>query len=164
MKPDSVEESELRPWWEMDWATRIPLYTDGVSYQAYYSEVGKAHYMEKDLTEVRSPQRKIVPDKVGPGQYEQTSQRGIAIKAKVVGKHRFQNLCRCLDASFLHACWRDLNKNAASGVDEVTAQAYEENLEANIQALQFCRKLTGLNAITPAGKSLVIEVGRSPEK
>jgi hypothetical protein len=57
-----------------------------------------------------------------------------------------------------------LNKNAASGVDEVTAQAYEENLEANIQALQFCRKLTGLNAITPAGKSLVIEVGRSPEK
>jgi hypothetical protein len=39
-----------------------PLYTDGVSYQAYYSEVGKAHYMGKDLTEVRSPQRKLVPD------------------------------------------------------------------------------------------------------
>ena len=29
---------------------------------------------------------------------------------------------------------------------------------------QFCRKLTGLNAITPAGKSLVIEVGPSPLK
>jgi retron-type reverse transcriptase len=28
-----------------------------------------------------------------------------------------------------------LNKNAASGVDEVTVQAYEENPEANIQAL-----------------------------
>ncbi len=27
---------------------------------------------------------------------------------------------------------------------------------------QFCRKLTGLNAITPTGKSLVIEVGLSP--
>lgn len=29
---------------------------------------------------------------------------------------------------------------------------------------QFCRKLTSLNAITPAGKTLVIEVGRSPLK
>jgi hypothetical protein len=29
---------------------------------------------------------------------------------------------------------------------------------------QFCRKLTSLNAITPAGKSLVIEVGQSPLK
>jgi len=29
---------------------------------------------------------------------------------------------------------------------------------------QFCRKLTGLNATTPAGKSLVIEVGPSPLK
>ena len=27
---------------------------------------------------------------------------------------------------------------------------------------RFCRKLTGLNAITPAGKRLTIEVGRSP--
>ena len=32
-------------------------------------------------------------------------------------------------------CWKDLNKNAASGVDKVTAEAYGENLEANIQAL-----------------------------
>ena len=38
--------------------------------------------MGKDLTEVRSPQRKLVPDKVGLGLCEQTSLRGIAIKAK----------------------------------------------------------------------------------
>ncbi len=30
-----------------------------------------------------------------------------------------------------HTCWKDLNKKAASGVDKVTAQAYEEDLEAN---------------------------------
>jgi hypothetical protein len=60
-----AENTELRPWWEMDWATRSPLNGNGVSYQAYYSEVGKAHYMGKDLTEVRSPQRKLVPDNVG---------------------------------------------------------------------------------------------------
>jgi retron-type reverse transcriptase len=106
-----------------------------VSYQAYYSEVGKARYMGKDLTEVRSPQRKLVPDNVGLGQYEQTSLRGIAIKAEACATHRFQNLYRWLNAPFLMNCWRDLNKNAASGVDKVTAEVYGENLEANIQTL-----------------------------
>jgi hypothetical protein len=72
---------------------------------------------------------------VGPGQNEQTSLRAIEIKAKANGKHRFQDLYRCLNAAYLHSCWADLNKNAASGVDKVTATAYEENLEANIQSL-----------------------------
>ncbi len=90
-------------WWEESRTIDGPLYTDGVSYQAYYSEAGKACYMGKDLTEVRSPQRKLVPDIVGLGQCEQTSLRGIAIKAKAEGKHRFQDLYRCLNAPFLHA-------------------------------------------------------------
>ena len=42
----------------------------------------------------------------------QTSLRGIANKAKVDRKHRFQDLYRCLNAAFLHACWKDLNKDA----------------------------------------------------
>ena len=57
--------------------------------------------MGKDLTEVRSPQRKLVPDNVGLEQYEPTSLRGIAIKAKARAKHRFQDLYRCLNAQFL---------------------------------------------------------------
>jgi group II intron reverse transcriptase/maturase len=32
-------------------------------------------------------------------------------------------------------CWHDLNKEAASGVDHVTAEAYAGNLQANIEAL-----------------------------
>ncbi len=132
---NNSEDIELRPWWEMDWATRTPLYANGVSYQAYYSEVGKAYHTGKDLTEVRSPQRKQAPDNVGPEKGVQTSLRGIAIKAKAKGKHRFQNLYRCLNAPFLYACWKDLNKSAASGVDKVTAEEYEENLDSNIQAL-----------------------------
>ncbi len=108
--------------WEGKRDTDKPLHTDGVSYQAYYSEVGKAHYMGKDLTEVRSPQRKLVPDKVGLEQYEQTSLRGIVIKAELYGKHRFYDLYKCLNYRFLMECWKDLNKNAASGVDQVTRQ------------------------------------------
>jgi RNA-directed DNA polymerase len=132
----SPEMLDQRPWWETCWTNPdISLHAHGVSYQAYYSEVGKAHYTGKDLTEVRSPQRKLVPDNVGLGKYEQTSLRGIAIKAKARGTHRFQDLYRCLNARFLMSCWKDLNKNAASGVDKITAEAYGENLEANIQNL-----------------------------
>jgi retron-type reverse transcriptase len=40
-----------------------------------------------------------------------------------------------LDAELLHDCWQDLNKEAASGVDHVTADAYAANLQGNIAAL-----------------------------
>jgi RNA-directed DNA polymerase len=136
MESDAAQMTEPRPWWETCWTNPdVSLNANGVSYQAYYSEVGKAHYMGKDLTEVRSPQRKLAPDKVGLEQCEPTSLRGIATKAKARAKHRFQDLYRFLNAQFLMNCWKDLNKSAASGVDKVTAQAYEENLEANIQNL-----------------------------
>jgi hypothetical protein len=111
----------------------MPLHADGVSYQAYYSEVGKAHYMGKDLTEVRSPQRKLVPDNVGLEQYEQTSLRGIAIKAKANGKHRFQDLYRYLNAPFPTHLLEGPEQKCRQRCGQVTVEAYEENLEANIQ-------------------------------
>ena len=92
-------------------------------------------YKGKDLTEVRSLQRKLIPDKVGLEVYEQTSLQGIAFKAKSCKAHRFQNLYRRLNAGFLMECWYGLNKNAASGVDKVTATLYQENLDANIRSL-----------------------------
>lgn len=106
-----------------------------MSYQAEYSEHGKAVYMGKDLTEVRSPQRKLMPDTVGLEQHEQTSLRGIARRAQSCKDHRFRDLYRCLDGPLLHRCGRDLNKRAASGVDDVTGQAYEQDLTANIESL-----------------------------
>jgi len=92
-------------------------------------------YMGKDLTEVRSPQRKLMPNRVGSEQHKPTSLRGIAGKAKTNRKHCFRDLYRCLDVDFLLSCWCDLNKNAASGVDGLTASAYGENLTANVTAL-----------------------------
>jgi RNA-directed DNA polymerase len=135
MKANTLVTQEQKPWWETCWTKSKDLEADGVSYLAYYSEVWKAHYRGKDQTEVRSSQRKLIPDNVGLGQYEQTSLRGIAIKAREERKHRFQDLYRCLNASFLFSCWKDIRKNAASGVDGVTAQLYEEDLIGNIQAL-----------------------------
>jgi len=91
--------------------------------------------MGKDLTEVRSLHRQLVPDEVGPGQHEPTFLQAIAIKARADKRHRFQDLYRHLDAEFLLACWHDLNKDAASGVDGVTAAEYAKDLHANIQGL-----------------------------
>jgi RNA-directed DNA polymerase len=91
--------------------------------------------MGKDLTEVRSPHRPLVPDGVGPGQHEPTFLRAIATKAKACQQHRFQDLYRCLDAEFLLYCWGDLNQDVASGVDGVTAAEYAQDLHANLQAL-----------------------------
>jgi group II intron reverse transcriptase/maturase len=123
----------------------IPPYAFGESYQAYYSERGKATYTSgvnelprtkgKVLTEVRSLQRKLVPGKVGLEQCKPTSLQGIAIKAKSNKQHRFRDLYRCLNVDFLLTSWPLLNKKAASGVDDVTWQAYADNLQANVEAL-----------------------------
>ena len=40
-----------------------------------------------------------------------------------------------LDANLLLECWEDLNKRSASGVDEVTAADYGQELIGNIQNL-----------------------------
>ncbi len=76
-----------------------------------------------------------MPDTVGSEPQKPTSLRGRANKARVDKHHRFRDLYRCLDAALLLACWSDLNKEAASGVDGVTAAAYAANLHANIEAL-----------------------------
>ena len=65
----------------------------------------------------------------------QTSLQGIAQKAKEQKKHRFQDLYRKLNEEFLLDCWRDIRKDAAYGVDKVSAQEYEQNLEENIRDL-----------------------------
>ena len=65
----------------------------------------------------------------------QTSLRGIANKAKEQKKHRFGNLYEMLNEEFLHDCWRYIKKDAAYGVDRVSAREYEESLDENIRQL-----------------------------
>jgi len=98
--------------------------------------MGKAHYTGKDLTGVRSSQRELMPDNEGLGECEPTSLRGIAKRAHASKDHRFQDLYRCVNAELLKHCWHDLNKDAVSGVDGVTAAEYEKGLDANIEALE----------------------------
>jgi RNA-directed DNA polymerase len=66
---------------------------------------------------------------------KQTSLLGIANKAASDKAHRFRNLFGLLTVGYLLACWRLINKRAASGVDRQEARAYEQNLQENIEAL-----------------------------
>ena len=76
-----------------------------------------------------------MPGTVASEQHEPTSLRGIAEKAKADKRHRFRDLYRELTAEYLLRCWPFLNKDAASGVDRVTAELYAENLHVNVQKL-----------------------------
>lgn len=71
----------------------------------------------------------------GPGKHKPTSLQGIANRAKACNHHRFRDLYRLLNADLLRESWSDLNKDAASGVDGVTAEAYQKDLEANLEEL-----------------------------
>lgn len=65
----------------------------------------------------------------------QTSLLGIAKKAKADKRYRFRNLYRELNEELLRDSWRLLRKDAALGVDLVSAAEYEANLEENIHQL-----------------------------
>jgi RNA-directed DNA polymerase len=65
----------------------------------------------------------------------QTSLLGIAKKAKSDKRYRFRNLYRELNEELLLDSWRLLRKDAALGVDLVSAAEYEANLEENIRQL-----------------------------
>lgn len=65
----------------------------------------------------------------------QTSLQGIAKKAKGQKGYRFRNLYGMLNEEFLKDCWRYIRKDAAYGVDRISARQYEGNLEENIKHL-----------------------------
>ena len=76
-----------------------------------------------------------MPDAVGLELHGQTSLCGIATRAKTCKDHRFQDLYGKLDVDLLLQCWGELNKDSASGVDQVTAADYGQELMGNIQDL-----------------------------
>jgi RNA-directed DNA polymerase len=70
----------------------------------------------------------------------QTLLDGIAKKAKEQPTYRFRNLytrsfAPMLNEAFLKECWRDIRKDAAYGVDRISAEEYEKNLDDNIKNL-----------------------------
>ena len=64
-----------------------------------------------------------------------TSLQAIAKKASERPEYRFRDLFRLLNEEMLRDSWQYIRKNAACGVDRVSAAEYEQNLESNIHQL-----------------------------
>jgi RNA-directed DNA polymerase len=69
-----------------------------------------------------------------------TSLQGIAEKAHSQKQYRFRNLYGMLNEELLTESGRAIKKHAAHGVDQISAQDYEQHLEGNIQDLVECLK------------------------
>lgn len=91
--------------------------------------------MGKGLTGIRSLQRRTHSYMQGRIASVQTSLQAIAKKASEQPGYRFRNLFGLLNEDMLKDSWRDIRKNAAAGIDRVSAKEYELNLEGNIRQL-----------------------------
>jgi group II intron reverse transcriptase/maturase len=74
-------------------------------------------------------------DKQGQKASVQTSLQAIALKAEKQPGYRFQNLFGMLNEELLKDSWRYIRKDAAYGIDRVSADEYEQNLDENIHQL-----------------------------
>ena len=90
--------------------------------------------LEKGPTEQREPAQETGHARKAKKDWP-TFLRAIAEKASTNKQHRFGGLYRCLNQDTLRTCFHLLKKDAASGVDGVTFEAYQENLEANLEDL-----------------------------
>ena len=91
--------------------------------------------MVKDSTGVRSPQRKLAPDKYGLGERERTSLRGISRTGNRKKEHRFENLYGLLNEGMLHLAWRQLNRWSSIADKDMSVKQYAENLADNLKTL-----------------------------
>jgi len=71
----------------------------------------------------------------GSDHHKQTSLQGITIRAKACKHYRFRNLYGLLNVHLLRESWQNLNKDAASGVDEMTAEEYQKDLDNRLKNL-----------------------------
>ncbi|MCP3685501.1 MAG: hypothetical protein GY861_22850 [bacterium] len=62
----------------------------------------------------------------------QTTMQGISNKARLKPEHRFRDLYRILNEENLKEAFHKLKKGKAAGVDKVTVEEYEKNLDKNV--------------------------------
>jgi group II intron reverse transcriptase/maturase len=62
----------------------------------------------------------------------QTTMQGITNKAKLKPEHRFRDLYRILNEESLREAFHRLKKGKAAGVDKITVEEYEKDLDGNI--------------------------------
>ena len=96
--------------------------------QSQSSEAREGTHRETQSAQATGPVRTTEQD-------WQTFLRARAEKANTQKHYRFRGLYRMINQDVLRLCFYRLRKDAASGVDKVTYQDYEKNLEKNLADL-----------------------------
>ena len=91
-----------------------------------------------------------------------TKQQRVATLAKQSPQMGFTSLAYLMDIDWLHEAFRRTRKDGATGVDGVTAAAYEVNLEGNLQAL-LDRAKAGTYRAPPVRRVHIPKGGSSTE-
>ena len=88
-----------------------------------------------------------------------TKQERIAALAKQSPEMAFTSLAHLMDIDWLKEAYRRTRKDGAAGVDGVTAEGYEQDLEANLQSL-LDRAKSGTYQAPPVRRVHIREVGK----
>ena len=93
-----------------------------------------------------------------------TKQQRIAELAKQMAKLRFTSLAYHIDMAWLQEAYRRTRKDGAAGVDEVTVEQYEQDLDNNLRRL--LERFKSGSYYAPPVKRVYIpkEVGGKPER
>ena len=91
-----------------------------------------------------------------------TKQKRIAALAKQSPEMAFTSLAYLMDIDWLAEAYRRTRKNGAVGVDGVTAEDYEEDLEGNLQRL-LDRAKSGTYKAPPVRRVHIPKGGSSTE-
>ena len=93
-----------------------------------------------------------------------TKQQRIAQLAKQMPEVRFTSLAYHIDLEWLHEAYRRTRKDKVAGVDEVTAEQYEEDLDNNLRTL--LERFKSGSYYAPPVKRVYIpkEAGGKPER
>lgn len=96
---------------------------------------GRADHMGKERTERPNEHSKHASGRTVPNKSVSRTLLELKRKAEQEPKHRFRSLYREIDLSMLYESFRDLKRKAAPGVDGVTVEDYEKDLDSNLRQL-----------------------------
>jgi len=102
---------------------------------------GRTDHMGKERTERPNEHSHHASGRIVPNKSVSRTLLELKTKAEREPKHRFRSLYREIDLSMLYESFRDLKRKAAPGVDGVTVEEYEEDLDSNLR--QLLERLVG---------------------
>ena len=96
---------------------------------------GRTDHTAKGRAEGQRRQSTHARERNAPKQRVSRTLAALARKAKSEKKHRFRSLYRLIDLQMLYESFSSLKKKASPGVDGVTYEDYQKNLDENLRSL-----------------------------